>query len=172
MLSNNSILIIEHDCIVKPFIIMYSNWGNRLHLAEEGLLERLKPVLQKKNDKQSLLQKFAQVWECPITSFDHRGHVEYNNELHNGKSNTRWRYGIYVGRDCIRFYGLLDLQLFMETNTNGDRDILTLPKVSSGHKGDEMELSSDGRECFVLEIPFASYDQDRRKMAEDFYKLL
>ncbi|PKK61407.1 hypothetical protein RhiirC2_870586 [Rhizophagus irregularis] len=36
--------------------------GNRLHLAEEGLLEMLKPVLQKKNDKQSLLQNFAQVW--------------------------------------------------------------------------------------------------------------
>ncbi|CAG8755978.1 7624_t:CDS:1, partial [Rhizophagus irregularis] len=57
-------------------------------------------------------------------------------------------------------------------NTNGDCDILTLPKVSSGHKGDEMGLSSDGCECFVLEISFASYDQDRRKMAEDFYKLL
>ncbi|GET56390.1 hypothetical protein RIR_jg37066.t1 [Rhizophagus irregularis DAOM 181602=DAOM 197198] len=61
---------------------------------------------------------------------------------------------------------------FYITNTNGDCDILTLPKVSSGHKGDEMGLSSDGCECFVLEISFASYDQDRRKMAEDFYKLL
>ncbi|PKY48373.1 hypothetical protein RhiirA4_544572 [Rhizophagus irregularis] len=161
---------------------MYSNLfvrkqtGNKSEAIGYILQKKVyKPVLQKKNDKQSLLQKFAQVWvnmgKGDVTLFE-LGHVEYNNELHNGKSNTRWRYGIYVGRDCIRFYGLLDLQLFMETNTNGDRDILTLPKVSSGHKGDEMGLSSDGRECFVLEISFASYDQDRRKMAEDFYKLL
>jgi hypothetical protein len=64
---------VEHDCIVKTFhnnvlksLCSKADWkqirGNRLHLAEEGLLERLNPVLQKKNDKQSLLQKFAQVW--------------------------------------------------------------------------------------------------------------
>ncbi|CAB4401771.1 unnamed protein product [Rhizophagus irregularis] len=64
---------VKHDCIVKTFhnkvlkyLCLKADWkqiqGNRLHLAEEGSLERLKPVLQKKNDKQSLLQKFAQVW--------------------------------------------------------------------------------------------------------------
>lgn len=65
---------VEYDCIVKTFhnnilksLCSKADWkqirSNRLHLAEEGLLERLKPVLQKtKNDKQSLLQKFAQVW--------------------------------------------------------------------------------------------------------------
>ncbi|RIA83744.1 hypothetical protein C1645_447983 [Glomus cerebriforme] len=63
----------EHDCIVKTFhnnvlksLCSKAVWkqirGNRLHLAEEGLLERLNPILQKKNDKQSLLQKFVQVW--------------------------------------------------------------------------------------------------------------
>ncbi|CAB4394685.1 unnamed protein product [Rhizophagus irregularis] len=70
---------VKHACIVKTFhnkvlksLCSKADWkqirGNQLHLAEEGLLERLKPVLQKKNDKQSLLQNFAQIWECPITS--------------------------------------------------------------------------------------------------------
>ena len=33
-------------------------------------------------------------------------------------------------------------------------------------------MSDDGRECFILEISFAPQDQDRRKTAEDFDKLI
>jgi len=55
---------------------------------------------------------------------------------------------------------------------DGGSDILTLPKVATGHKGDGTGVSDDGRECFILEISFAPQDQDRRKTAEDFYKLI
>ncbi|CAJ0876670.1 13472_t:CDS:2, partial [Entrophospora sp. SA101] len=37
---------------------------------------------------------------------------------------------------------------------------------------DGVGLSNDGHECFVLELTYAPQNQDRRKMAEDFYKLL
>ncbi|CAG8723091.1 14186_t:CDS:1 [Dentiscutata erythropus] len=52
------------------------------------------------------------------------------------------------------------------------RDILSLPKVATGHKGDSTGLSKDGRECFVMEISYAPHNSNRRKTAEDLYKLL
>ncbi|CAG8495413.1 24578_t:CDS:10 [Cetraspora pellucida] len=51
-------------------------------------------------------------------------------------------------------------------------DIFSLPRVATGHKGDELGLSNDGRKCFVMEISYALQDQDRWKTAEDLYKLL
>ena len=51
---------------------------------------------------------------------------------------------------------------------DGDRDILTLPKVATGHKGDGTGLSDDG---FILEISFAPQDQDMMKTTKDLYKV-
>jgi hypothetical protein len=195
---------VEHDCIVKTFhnnvlksLCSKADWkqirGNRLHLAEEGLLERLNPVLQKKNDKQSLLQKFAQVWvnmgKGDVTLFEQYAllviHIFINEFTskrnvisHPSTTEAMWStiMSFITGkaiRDGDMEYTWGEIVLDSTAlRKDGDRDILTLPKVSPGHKGDGTGLSSDGRECFVLEISFAPHDQDRRKTAEDLYKLL
>ena len=196
---------VEYDCIVKTFhndvlksLCSKADWkqirGDRLQLAEESLLYRLKPVLQKTtNDKQSLLQKFAQVWVAigkgDVSLFEQYAlliiHIFINEFTskrnvisHPSTTEAMWStiMSFITGkaiRDGDMEYKWGEIELDSTAlRKNGGRDILTLPKVSPGHKGDGTGLSNDGRECFVLEISFAPHDQDRRKTAEDFYKLL
>ncbi|CAG8729698.1 802_t:CDS:2 [Funneliformis caledonium] len=175
---------LEHDCIVKTFqndvlksVCSKEDWvqirGKQLCLAEENLLERLKPIFQEnENDKRSLLQKFARVWvdigENEITIFEQYSllvtHIfisEFESKRniisHPSTTEAMWST-VELDSTALR--------------KDGGRDILTLPKVSTGHKGDGTGLSDDGHESFVLEISFAPQNQDRRKTAEDLYKLL
>nr|CAG8642360.1 8979_t:CDS:2 [Entrophospora candida] len=158
---------VEHDC-------------QQLCLAEESLLGRLKPILQKaKNDKESLLQKFAQVWidigKGGITLFEQYAllviHI-FVSELtskrnvisHPSTTEAMWStiMSFVTGKamrdgDIEYMWGEVELNS-TASRKNGGRDILS--------------LSNDGHECFVLEISYALQNQDRRKTAEDFYKLL
>ncbi|CAB4394699.1 unnamed protein product [Rhizophagus irregularis] len=188
---SNDLVIIEPSGQTLPYWKQIR--GNRLHLAEEGLLEMLKPVLQKKNDKQSLLQNFAQVWinmgKGDVTLFEQYTllviHIFINeftskrNVLsHPSTTEAMWSTIMsFITRKAIRDgdmeYTWGEIVLDSTARKDGDRDILTLPKASPGHKGDGTGLSSDGRECFPWKYLFyAPHDQDRKKTAEDFYKLL
>ncbi|CAG8689348.1 14377_t:CDS:10, partial [Funneliformis mosseae] len=145
---------LEHDCIVKTF-------------RNDVLKSRLKPIFQEnENDKRSLLQKFARVWvdigENEITMFEQYAllvtHIfisEFESKRniisHPSTTEAMWST-VELDSTALR--------------KDGGRDILTLPKVSTGHKGDGTGLSDDGHESFVLEISFAPQNQDRRKTAE------
>ncbi|RHZ86905.1 hypothetical protein Glove_42g52 [Diversispora epigaea] len=168
--------------------------GSQLHLAEENLLERLNPVFQKvENDNRSLFQKYAQVWtaigEGDITLFEQYSlliiHIfisEFTSKRniisHPTTTEAMWSTlmcfitGHALRNGNIEYtWGEIVLSSTATRKDNG-QDILSLPKLATGHKGDGTGLSSDGRECFVLEISYAPQDQDRRKSAEDLYKLL
>ncbi|GBC08255.1 hypothetical protein RclHR1_00080032 [Rhizophagus clarus] len=159
--------------------------GKRLCLAEESLLKRLEPVFQtNENDKRTLLQNFARVWvaldETEITIFEQYAllviHI-FISELsskrniisHPSTTEAMWSTVIsFVTGKAIRdgnmeyTWGEVELDS-TATRKDGGRDILTLPKVATGHKGDGTGLSNDGHECFVLEISFAPQDQDSRR---------
>jgi len=161
---------VEHDCIIKTFqndilksFCSKEDWkqirGERLHLAEEGLSDRLKPIFQKnENDKQPLLQKFAQVWvdiaKGDISSFEQytllathifiseftsrRNVISYPLTTEAMLSTTM---SFITGKairsgDMEYTWGEIELES-TASRRDGGRDILTLPKVATGHKGTE-----------------------------------
>ncbi|CAJ0913624.1 19022_t:CDS:2 [Entrophospora sp. SA101] len=129
---------VEHDC-------------QQLCPAEESLLRRLKPILQMaKNDKESLLQKFAQVWidigKGGITLFEQYALLVIH---------------IFVS-ELTSKRNVISHSLTTEAMWSTIMSFVTEKAVfTMGHKGDGAGLSNDGHECFVLEISY-----------EDFYKLL
>ncbi|CAG8525044.1 23365_t:CDS:2 [Racocetra persica] len=195
--ENDSIVVTFQNDILKSMCLKES-WeqirGQKLHLAEENLLERLSPVFQKiEDEKQSLLRKFAQVWtaigEDDISLFEQYAllviHIfisEFTSKRsaisHPSTTEAMWSTIMsFITGKAIRSgyveytWGEVELDSTALRKDSG-RDILSLPRVATGHKGDGTGLSNDGRECFVMEISYAPQDQDRRKTAKDLYKLL
>ncbi|CAG8751458.1 13179_t:CDS:2, partial [Funneliformis caledonium] len=167
--------------------------GLQLQLVEESLLERINPVFKKvENDNQTLYQKYAQAWanigDNDITEFEQYSliviHIfirEFTSKrnviAHPITTESMWSTIMsFIIGNAIRgnidyTWGEIELNTTATRKDNG-QDILSLPKVATGHKGDGIGLSDDGRECFILEISYAPQNQDRRKTAEDLYKLL
>ncbi|CAI2189448.1 18641_t:CDS:2, partial [Funneliformis geosporum] len=167
--------------------------GLKLHLVEESLLERINPVFKKvENDNQTLYQKYAQAWanigDNDITEFEQYSlivtHIfireftcKRNVIAYPLTTESMWSTIMsFIIGNAIRgnidyTWGEIELNTTATRKDNG-QDILLLPKLATGHKGDGTGLSNDGRECFVLEISYAPQNQDRRKTAEDLYKLL
>jgi hypothetical protein len=147
----------ENDCVLQKNV--YWKDLNLVFQANE-------------NDKRSLLQNFAQVWvalgENEITMFEQYAllviHI-FISELsskrniisHPSTTEAMWSTVMsFVTGKAIRdgnmeyTWGEVELDS-TATRRDGGRDILTLPKVATGHKGDGTGLSNDGHECFVLD---------------------
>ncbi|CAG8602889.1 10989_t:CDS:2, partial [Racocetra fulgida] len=164
--ENDSIVVTFQNDILKSMCLKES-WeqirGQKLQLAEES------------EDEITLFEQYALlVIHIFISEFtSKRGVIS-----HPSTTEAMWSTIMsFITGKAIRSGGIEYTWGEVEIDStalrkDSGRDILSLQKVATGHKGDGTGLSDDGRECFVMEISYALQDQNRRKTAEDLYKLL